>query len=48
MICVYYFELFSQVSDVAHGPLDSYRSKIIAFDDFNLIIILYNNYQSGS
>ena len=21
IICVYYFELFSQVSDVAHGPL---------------------------
>ena len=22
IICVYWFEMFSQVSDVAHGPLD--------------------------
>ena len=38
IICVYWFELFSQVSDVAHGPLVLMMSRM-----FKLFHVLYIN-----
>ena len=40
--CVYWFDLFSQVSDVAHGPLVMIIIIIIIIMNFIIFIIIIN------
>ena len=39
IICVYWFELFSQVSDVAHEPLVKLSCHHVAFLRISIIIV---------
>ena len=43
IICVYWFELFSQVSDVAHGPLVCFTSHKMLFQDPAFFIVFWCN-----